>query len=201
MFIFYVRKHYVFSPFLKIQIGTVFPSTYIMGCELNSALPHILSGYIIKKIKRKQKKCEIQATAVTGRIACWCAVFLERNVYMLSLVSSKSCLHVSVELTAAVCCYLSLIICQSRCDKGTTRLLRRTWAAETQLHFSLGLRRIRWLQHLKCHRFTAVVVVKKIIKNPVNNNNKKRTDPHLHSIQLNSHFNPTGLKTLNISGE
>lgn len=111
---------------------------------------------------------------MTGRIECWSAVVLERNLYMLSLVSSKYCLHVSVELTEAVCRYLSLIICQCRCDKGTTRLLRRTWATETQLYISPGVRRIR--QHLKCRRFTAVVLnkSKKKIKNPVNKEKKKK---------------------------
>ncbi len=111
---------------------------------------------------------------MTGRIACWSAVVLERNVYTLNLVSSKYCLHVSVELTAAVCCYLSLIICQCRCDKGTTRLLRRTWATETQLYISLGARRIRWLQHLRCHRFTAVVLNNSLEKNLNPVNKKKR---------------------------
>lgn len=117
---------------------------------------------------------------MTGRIECWSAVVLERNVYTLSLVSSKYCLHVSVELTEAVCRYLSLIICQCRCDKGTTRLLRRTWATETQLYISPGARRIR--QHLKCHRFTTVVLNKSRKKNPVNKRKKKTlAQSSLHS--------------------
>lgn len=110
---------------------------------------------------------------MTGRIECWSAVVLERNLHMLSLISSKYCLHVSVELTEAVCRYLSLIICQCRCDKGTTRLLRRTWATETQLYISPGVRRIR--HHLKCHRFTAVVLNKSKKKKIWSTRKRKKT--------------------------